>query len=42
MNNKYKADVLVDNHIGTSVERPLRNNTFVRKDDEKIKFISFH
>jgi GTP cyclohydrolase IA len=40
--NYQKADALGDNHIGTSVETPLRSDAFVKTDDEKIEAISFH
>ncbi|MFA9187434.1 GTP cyclohydrolase I FolE [Flavobacterium magnesitis] len=40
--NHQKADAIGDNHIGTSVETPLRSDAFVKTDDEKIEAISFH
>lgn len=42
MKNKKKADALGDNHIGTSVETPLRSDAFDKTDDQKIAAISFH
>lgn len=42
MKNKKKADILGDNHIGTSVETPLRSDAFERTEDQKIESISFH
>lgn len=42
MSNKTKANALGDNHIGTSVETPLRSDAFMRTDDQKIETISFH
>lgn len=40
---KYKqADAIGDNHIGTSVETPLRGDAFTKTDDQKIEAISFH
>jgi GTP cyclohydrolase I len=42
-NTKHKqADTLGDNHIGTSVETPLRSDAFDKTDDQKIEAISFH
>ncbi|WP_281638082.1 GTP cyclohydrolase I FolE [Flavobacterium marginilacus] len=42
MKNEKKADTLGDNHIGTSVETPLRSDAFDKTDDQKIEAISFH
>lgn len=42
MTNKEQAENLGDNHIGTSVETPLRADAFDRTDAEKIETISFH
>jgi GTP cyclohydrolase I len=42
MINKEQAENLGDNHIGTSVETPLRADAFDRTDAEKIEAISFH
>ncbi|WKL47841.1 GTP cyclohydrolase I FolE [Flavobacterium pectinovorum] len=42
MNNQEQADILGDNHIGTSVETPLRSDAFAKTDDQKIESISFH
>jgi GTP cyclohydrolase I len=42
MKNKEKIEALGDNHIGTSVETPLRSDAFARTDDQKIEAISFH
>ncbi|WKL48949.1 GTP cyclohydrolase I FolE [Flavobacterium pectinovorum] len=42
MKNNKKADSLGDNHIGTSVETPLRSDAFAKTDDQKIESISFH
>jgi GTP cyclohydrolase I len=42
MTNEEKAENLGDNHIGTSVETPLRADAFDRTDAEKIETISFH
>ena len=39
--NDYSADI-GDNHIGTSVETPLRQDAFELSDDEKINVISEH
>jgi GTP cyclohydrolase I len=35
-------DAIGDNHIGTSVETPLRADAFVKTDEQKIEAISFH
>jgi GTP cyclohydrolase I len=42
MKNQEKIEALGDNHIGTSIETPLRSDAFTKTDDEKIKAISFH
>lgn len=42
MNNQEQADILGDNHIGTSSQTPLRSDAFARTDDQKIETISFH
>ena len=42
INKKNKADALGDNHIGTSVETPLRSDAFARTDDQKIESIAFN
>ena len=43
MNNlDENLDALGDNHIGTSVETPLRPDAFDKSDDQKIEEISFH
>jgi GTP cyclohydrolase I len=42
MTNKEQAENLGDNHIGTSVETPLRADAFDKTDAEKIEAISFH
>jgi GTP cyclohydrolase I len=42
MKNKEKTDALGDNHIGTSIETPIRIDAFAKTDDQKIKSISFH
>lgn len=42
MNNQEQADILGDNHIGTSAQTPLRSDAFARTDDQKIETISFH
>lgn len=42
MKNQEHADALGDNHIGTSVETPLRSDAFAKTDDQKIESISFH
>lgn len=42
MKNQERADALGDNHIGTSVETPLRSDAFAKTDDQKIESISFH
>jgi GTP cyclohydrolase I len=42
MIHNEKADSLGDNHIGTSVETPLRADAFDKTDAEKIETISFH
>ena len=40
--NQDKADALGDNHIGTSVETPLRSDAFAKTDDQKMESIAFH
>jgi GTP cyclohydrolase IA len=42
MMNEETADTLGDNHIGTSVETPLRADAFDKSDDDKIESISFY
>lgn len=42
MTNQKQADILGDNHIGTSAETPLRSDAFAKTDDQKIEAISFH
>ena len=37
--NKEQVTLIGDNHIGTSVETPLRKDAFDKSDDEKIKNI---
>lgn len=41
-NNKQQIDAIGDNHIGSSVETPLRKDAFDRTNDQKIETISFH
>ncbi|MEM6892158.1 MAG: GTP cyclohydrolase I FolE [Bacteroidota bacterium] len=40
--NNYDLESIGDNHIATSVETPLREDAFVRTDDEKVETIKFH
>ncbi len=35
-----EIDTIGDNHIGTSVETPMRNDAFVKSDEEKIELIA--
>lgn len=42
MKNQKHADLLGENHIGTSAETPLRSDAFSKTDDQKIEAISFH
>lgn len=37
--NRHQVDLIGDNHIGTSIDTPLRADAFVRGDDEKIALI---
>jgi GTP cyclohydrolase I len=37
-----EADIIGDNHIGTSLETPLRADAFRKTDKEKIKIIAGH
>jgi GTP cyclohydrolase I len=37
-----EIDAIGDNHIGTSVETPLRKNAFDKSDEEKIELIASH
>lgn len=40
--NKNKIETLGDNHISTSVDTPLRADTFEKSDEEKIKSIQHY
>lgn len=40
--DESQIEILGDNHIATSVKTPLREDAFVRTDEEKIKNIQFH
>jgi len=40
--NKENIEVLGDNHVGTSVDTPLRPDAFEKSDDEKIASIQGH
>ena len=40
--NNYDLESIGDNHIATSVETPMRDDAFVRTDDEKVETIKFH
>ncbi len=42
MKDEKEADAIGDNHIGTSVETPLRADAFIKTDEQKIEAISFH
>jgi len=39
VSNGYQGDVIGDNHIATSIDTPLRDDAFVKSDEEKIAFI---
>lgn len=41
-NNHEQADLVGDNHIGTSSETPLRADAFEKSDEEKIENIAFY
>lgn len=38
----YLMDDIGDNHVGTSMETPLREDAFIMSDKKKIEKISFH
>lgn len=40
--DKSQIEVLGDNHIGTSIKTPMREDAFTRTDTEKIKNIQRH
>ena len=40
--NHEEADLVGDNHIGTSTETPLRKDAFDKTDEEKIENIAFY
>ncbi len=40
--DKITAEDVGENHVGTSVETPLRNNAFEKSDEEKIEIIQEH
>ena len=40
--NHEQADLVGDNHIGTSIETPLRKDAFDKTDEEKIENIAFY
>lgn len=40
--NKENVESMGDNHVGTSVETPLRADAFDKSDEEKIKSIQGH
>lgn len=39
---KIDIELLGDNHVGTNTETPLRDDAFIKSDDEKIKAIQGH
>ncbi len=39
MINKEQIEIMGDNHVASSIETPLREDAFVKSDDEKIKNI---
>ncbi|MGZ4042410.1 MAG: GTP cyclohydrolase I FolE [Bacteroidia bacterium] len=40
--NNYLIDDIGDNHVGTSLETPLRDDAFKMSDKKKMEKISFH
>lgn len=42
MSDNIKTQIYGDNHIGTNVETPIRDDAFMLSDDEKISKISIH
>lgn len=40
--DKTQIETIGDNHIGTSIETPLRSDAFKKADDEKIQNIQHH
>jgi GTP cyclohydrolase I len=40
--DKLTAEEVGENHVGTSVETPLRNDAFEKSDEEKIELIQEH
>jgi GTP cyclohydrolase I len=39
---KEQVDLLGDSHIGTSIDTPMRDDAFVKSDEEKINNIQYH
>lgn len=42
MNNKNQIEIIGNNHFSSNIKTPLREDAFVKTDEEKIENISYH